>query len=75
MFVASLKDCSDGYSYGTVMCNSNVTVEEFQSKINEIKNSDLIPVDEWTIEDVFEAIRNTTDWDFEDIETGDELYI
>lgn len=73
MFVARLNDYSDNVNYGVIVCKEEISVNEFQNKIDEIKDRD-IPED-WDIEYVFEILRDETGWNFEWFDADDELFI
>lgn len=66
-----LVECSDYDVIYAIVVLKNVTVEEFQAKVYEIKNDKkfLKKHPDWCIDDVFAMLPE--EWDYEYYETND----
>lgn len=63
--VAKLVECSDHDMHYGVLTVENVSAEEVQNKIYEIKAKFYAEdFDDWTIDDVFMEFPDTWEWDY-----------
>ena len=64
--IARVVECSDYNVFYGILEVKNISIEEVQEKIYEIKQSfDENNIDDWTIEDIFNQFPIEWDWNYE----------